>query len=363
MELARREFRRILLIKPSSLGDVVHALPVLHGLRRRYPHARIAWLIAVGCRELLEGHPQIDELIPFDRKRYGQMTRSVRATAAFVEFVSGLRARRFDLVVDLQGLFRSGFLAMATGAPVRIGFARAREFAGLFYSHRIEAGPRDEHAVPRNYRVSRLLGFRDVPIDMTLPVDARARASVDGLLAEHGVSPHERIAVMTPGARWETKVWPAAHFAAVADHLRRAHGLRVVLTGGPAEAADCQAVMAAAREPVVNLCGRSSLSELVALIDRSALLVSNDSGPMHIAAARHRPVIGVFGPTSAARTGPYSPHARVVRRGLPCSPCFLRRRVQCPHGHACLQDLGPAPVNEAADALLAALPVAAGVAT
>jgi len=352
MDLAKHEFDRILIIKPSSLGDVAHALPVLNGLRQRYPHARISWLIATGCRELLEGHPQIDELIPFDRKRYGQIGRSIRVTGEFMEFVAGLRERRFDLVIDLQGLFRSGFLAWASGAPTRIGFARAREFAWMFYSDRISPGDPDEHAVVRYYRVAPMLGFEDVPIEFRLHVPPEARANAGSLLADAGVGPGEPFALVTPGARWETKVWPARKIAAVCEHLYRVRGLKIVLAGGPGEMPDCRAVAAAADVPSGNLCGRTSLRDLIALIDASSILISNESGPMHVAVALGRPVAGVVGPTNPRRNGPFSANSRIVRHPLPCSPCYLKKLSQCRHEHACMRGVEAAEVIEAVEALL-----------
>lgn len=353
MDLAKREFERILVIKPSSLGDVAHALPVLNGLRVRYPHARIAWLIATSCREMLEGHPQIDELIPFDRKRYGQIARSIRVSGEFMEFVQGLRTRRFDLVIDLQGLFRSGFLAWASGAKTRIGFARAREFAWMFYSDRIPPGDPDEHAVVRNYRVASMLGFEHVPIEFHLHVQPEARAKAAALLAEAGVKPDERFAIVTPGARWETKIWPAEKIAGVCDHLQQAHGLKIVLAGGPGEMPDCQAVAAATAVPVSNLCGRTGIRDLIALIDASTIMLSNESGPMHVAVALGRPVAGVAGPTNPRRNGPFSANSRIVQRGMDCSPCYLKKLSQCEYGHGCMRQVEPAAVIAAVDELLA----------
>jgi lipopolysaccharide heptosyltransferase I len=352
MDLTKREFQRILIIKPSSLGDVTHALPVLNGLRHRYPAAKIAWMISTSCAELLDGHPTLDELIPFDRRRYGQMGRSIRATSEFMEFVHALRARRFDLVIDLQGLFRSGFLAWAAGAATRIGFARAREFAWMFYTHRIGPGDPDEHAVVKNYRVARLLGFDRVPLTFGLPVRPAARSTAQALLAEAGIRPGDAYAIFTPGARWETKKWPAPKMAAVADHLRQRHSLRIVAAGGPDEEADCRAFAAAVAGPVANVSGRTGLRELVALIDGAAIMVSNESGPMHIAVALGRPVAGVIGPTNPRRNGPFSPNSRIVQAGLECSPCYLRRRSQCPHGLACMDRVEPKSVIDAVDALL-----------
>ena len=158
-ELSGRSFDRMLLVKPSSLGDIVHALPVLHGLRTRYPRARIDWLAAPPFAPLLTGHPDLNDVVLFDRMRYGRMGTSPRAAKEFLDFVHGLRQRQYGLVIDLQGLFRTGFLSMASGAGVRIGFRNAREGAWLFYTHRIRVDDPDAHAVDRNYSVAKLLGF------------------------------------------------------------------------------------------------------------------------------------------------------------------------------------------------------------
>ena len=226
-------FERVLIIKPSSFGDVIHALPVLNGLRRRHPGSRISWLVSTSCAGLLQGHPQLDEIILFDRKRFGRIARSPAVTREFIRFVRDLRQRRFDLVVDLQGLFRSGFMAWAGGAKVRVGLSDAREFSWLFHTHRVEVPDRDVHAVDRYYRIAGLLGFADEPIRFELPVDAGARRAVDAMLSEVGVQPGEGYALLCPGTRWETKHWPPESFAALAALIRDRHGLAVVLAGAP----------------------------------------------------------------------------------------------------------------------------------
>ena len=187
--LAHRSFKRILLVKPSSLGDVVHALPVLHGLRARYPQARIDWLIASRWAELLESHPDLDELVVFDRRRYGRIGRSVSVTHAFLGFLHDLRARQYDLVIDLQGLLRTGFLTRATGAGVRLGFRHAREGAWAFYNYRLLIPSHtDMHAVDCSYHVAELLGFADVPVRFNLALSDGVRAEAMDLLRDGGLA-------------------------------------------------------------------------------------------------------------------------------------------------------------------------------
>jgi len=338
-ELSRRRFEHILLIKPSSLGDVIHALPVLHGLRQRYPGARISWLLASSLVDLLRGHPDLDEVIPFDRTRFAALGRSLPVTVEFAAFVRDLRARRFDLVVDLQGLFRSGFLAAASGAGVRIGFADARELGWVFYTHRLPALPFESHAAELNYRIATLLGFPDWPMRCQLHLIPEDHRVARRLLHDAGVRDGERLALLVPGARWETKRWPARKFGELADRLSRDAGYRVVLLGSRAERPLGQAVAAASGSPVIDLIGRTDLRQLMAVIAAADLVVTNDSGTKDIAAAFHRPLVCLYGPTNPRRTGPMLGRGRVVRLEVPCSPCYLKTLAQCPHEHRCLRDL------------------------
>lgn len=351
-DLVKREFRRILIIKPSSFGDVIHALPVLNGLRHRYPAARISWLVANSCAGLLEGHPALDEIIRFDRKRYGHLGRSFRVTVEFMDFVHALRARKFDLVLDLQGLFRSGFLALASGAAVRLGFGSAREFAWMFYTHRVDIRRRNMHAVDRNYLFARLLGFADVPIEFHLPIRPEARAGAARLLRTAGLAPGTPYALMAPGTRWETKLWPAGHFAETARHIRAEHGLHIVLAGAPDEVELAEHVASLIGEGVTSLAGRTTPTELTALVDGAALVVMHDSGPMHLASALGKPMVAIYGPTSPLRTGPYGREDAIARLILPCSPCYLKRVADCPHQHRCLRELTPDMIATRVDRLL-----------
>jgi heptosyltransferase I len=340
-DLTSREFRRILIIKPSSFGDVIHALPVLNGLRQRFPKARISWLVANSCAGLLEGHPALDEIIRFDRRRYGHVGRSFQVSIEFMEFVNALRARAFDLVVDLQGLFRSGFLALASGARTRIGFALAREFAWMFYSDRVAVPDPQMHAVDRNYLFARHLGFADVPISFELSVQPEGRAHAQRLLAEGGIAPGAPYLLIAPGTRWETKLWPAEHFAELARALEGETGLPLVLIGMESESEIARQVEELAGGRILNLAGRTGLPEVMALVAGASMSVMHDSGPMHLATAFDKPMVAIYGPTSPQLTGPYRRPEAVVRCETSCSPCRLKRVASCEYNHRCLRELSP----------------------
>jgi lipopolysaccharide heptosyltransferase II len=353
--------RRILLIKPSSLGDIVHALPVLAGLRDAYPDAHIAWLVGSSFAPLLADHPLLDEVITFDRHGYGKMLKNWRSLAEFAHFCVGLRRRRFDLVIDLQGLFRSGFFALVTGARQRIGFAEARELAPLLYSRRVRGtisrestrlfrsastlpqplpereGGLDSHAVERNLTLAGALGLPVEPALFPLGLRADELATARARLAQAAGEPLTEFVAVLPGTRWESKRWPAERLAELIDRLH-ADGLpRCVLLGAPDERSFSDPVRAAAHTPTVDLVGRTSLRELTALLALASLVICHDSGPMHIAAALHKPLVAIFGPTNPVRTGPYSDSARVVALPLECAPCY-RRRCLLGH-HNCMQSL------------------------
>ncbi len=337
--LADRDFRRILLIKPSSPGDIIHALPVLHGLRQRYPQAHIAWLVATSFANLLEADPAVSEVISFDRRRFGRLGRNLAVTRDFMAFVRTLRAKAFDLVIDLQGLFRSGFLSMACAAPVRIGFAASRELAWMFYTDKLPKGRPDDHAADRNYRVARLLGFDDQPMDFSIALTDADRTHASALLQEACITKGSGYVVLVPATRWETKCWPPDRFGALARLLRKRHGLSSILVGGPSDITAAQISTGTSEGAAYNLCGRTTLRELAALIERSSIVVTADSTPMHMAVAQQRPLVALFGPTNPRRTGPYGRLADVLRIDLECSPCYFKKLSQCPYQHACMQRL------------------------
>lgn len=329
---------RILIIKPSSLGDIVHALPVLAAVRRSYPSAHIAWLVGANFEALLRSHPLIDETIPFDRAHYGKMWRSWRAFADFWRLVRDLRRRKFDLVIDLQGLIRSGLMAYFSGARQRVGFAAAREFAWLFYSRRVRIPSSVKHAVEHNLHLAREVGLTIEPVDFPLAITDAERDRARQLLESAADNrPVPRITAIVIGARWSSKIWPADRFTELIDRLHLEGEVRCVLLGAPSDRTISDEIIKRAGRPPLDLVGRTNLRELTALLELAERVICLDSGPMHIAAALGKPVVAIFGPTNAAKTGPYSPLATVVSKPLACSPCYRRN---CPLGHhACMKEL------------------------
>ena len=327
---------RVLIIKPSALGDVVTALPVLRGLRRSFPEARIDWLVSRSCAPLVAEDDELSGVVPFDRRRFGRMAYDPASAAAFVRFCRALRRARYDWTIDLQGLFRSGFLTAVTRAPVRAGFAAARELAGMFYNHALPIARTPSHTVDRNIALARSLGVDARPDDYRLCVSDAGRRWAQQFVADRGGG----VIVVAPATRWVTKLYPARHWRVVIDRLARC--APVVLVAGPGE--EHLTAPLTGGDNVIDLTGQTTLAQLVGLIAEARGLVCCDSAAMNIAAAVDTPQTVLIGPTDPDRTGPYGPTASVVRTSLPCRACLKRK---CRHV-SCMQTINPARVVAAA---------------
>lgn len=373
-DLRTADFSRILLIKPSALGDIVHTLPVLVKLRARFPKARIDWMVTPENAELVRCHPALSNVVIFARRELARIGRSKKATLGFFRLLRQLRSARYDLVIDLHGQLRSAFFALATGAKVRIGFDRpvrperrvsseqalqnatrrgwagAREGSWLAYTHRIPIPTLDVHAVDRYLWLGEMLGFDNAPPDFTMHLPNEAEQNAARILREHGLA-DKPFALFVPGTIWETKHWTPEGFAGAARGLMR-NGLAVALAGTMRDRERCERIVALAPGSI-DLSGKtSSPAELAALIRRAKICITNDSGSLHLAVALGRPVVSVFGPTNPVRVGPYRQPESVVRLDLPCSPCNFRRLSQCPFDHKCMRDLPAEMVLERAREIL-----------
>ena len=342
--------RRLLLVKPSSLGDVVHAVATAWALKERWPGLHLTWLVNSNLESLVRPISCVDATIGFERNRFKGLMAPLTNRGELRSFTGTLRAGKFDAVLDLQGLFRSGLFSWLTRAPVRVGDRDAREGAWWFYTDRVETPEQPVHARERYAALAAALGAGR-PARQDLDVTEPERESARTLLREAGHAGGPIIAVC-PGARWESKVYPARHFAAVLDELAEQAGVaQPVLVGGDDIASICDELVGhCTRARPVNLAGKTNLRVLAALLDQADLLLTCDSGPMHIAAAQGTPTLAIFGPTDPVRTGPYGQLGNVVRGQCELMPCLKRH---CPGmGMKCMRDLSPGVVAEKALALL-----------
>ncbi|MBN2212557.1 MAG: lipopolysaccharide heptosyltransferase I [Sedimentisphaerales bacterium] len=352
LDLRHSTFERILIVKPSSLGDIVRALPVLHGLRRRFSKTMINWLVRPEFADILPGKPALDEKILFDRKRFARLGISYGATRDFLQLLRQLRRRQFDLVIDLQGLFRSGFITRATGAPVRVGFAHAREGAARFYTHPIKVDP-DLHHVEECRQVARAIGVDTESLCFDMNLDAEATTQAVTLLMRFGLGQGEGYYVILPGGTHEAKRWPVANWVELVTSLKKIHNIRlVILAGGGEEKAIAEAITQGkvgqrptlhADAGVINLAGQTTLRQLVALLKEARWVVGNDSGPLHIAAALGTPVVGLYGPTNPRLVGPFGQMDGVVQAGSD----IPRRRRYSPHPDHAMKNIAPKLVIDA----------------
>jgi heptosyltransferase-1 len=295
--------KNILIIKPSSLGDIVMALPALSALRKSFPEAKISWFIRPEFAPLLKNHPHLTETILFDRKFLGQAWFNPRAMAALLSLIWRLNRSKFDAVIDLQGLFRTASLSWLSGCKRRFGMADAGEFAHIFYTHKVAQDKDCIHLVDYYLKIVREAGASKTQVQFLLPVDPAAGV-VNRLLKTKGIKP-DGYAVFVPTSAHRDKCWPVECFAALADKISSQFHLSIVATGAASEKSTIERLRNAASVSITNLAGVTSLSELVALLKAARLVVSNDTGPGHIAAALGVPVVLIFGPTNPARVAPY----------------------------------------------------------
>ncbi|MDT8389795.1 MAG: glycosyltransferase family 9 protein [Lentisphaeria bacterium] len=319
----------ILIIKPSSLGDVVHAFPAVSLIHARHPEATITWVVNDTYAEVVELFPHVDDVALFKRGRWGNITR----WHEFLAFANDLRKRKFDLIIDFQGLFRSGLLAFLAGGTRRVGFARSREGASLFYTEKILTPANIHHAVEKNlFLAASAVG---VPLPDTRDALPEMRRSHDGekqadiLFHMHHIKPGGKIVAVAPAARWKSKMFPPEFFAKVMDRVTERHpDVTFWILGTENERPVGEMVLDACHQcrPEI-LMGEANLVTLVEMLRRSDTLLTNDTGPMHLAAAFGCPVVALFSSTNPDLTGPYGRGHVVLQGSCQMGPCLNR---ECP---------------------------------
>ena len=309
----------ILIVRLGALGDIVHALPVAAALRARFPDARIDWVVDERHRELLE-------LVPVVDRRIVLRTRSAGLLLRVTELRRTLTRESYDVAIDVQGLLKSAVVARLSGARRVLGFTtpQLRERAArLFYTETHDPGD-TAHVVEKNLTLAASLGADESRIRFPLVVPASA--ALDAMRDRRSVAGETPFVVLNPGAAWPNKRWPSDRFGAVAQWLRRERGLSSVVTWGPGDEAMAAAVVDGSAG-AADLAPPTSIADLVAIVREAALMVSGDTGPVHLAAAVGTPIVGIYGPTDAARNGPWSAADVAVSRFTDCG-CHHQRRCR-----------------------------------
>lgn len=343
---------RILIVRLSALGDIVHAVPVLAALRRHEPGVEVDWLVEEAYEPVLclvDGLRQ--RIVVRTSKKGGTPTSPVGTggprfdggPVGYLRAAAYLRRQRYDVALDLQGLIKSAVWARVSGARRVIGFSREhlREPLAASLHHEHVTPPHPAHVIQKNLALAAHLGASTTPVELPLRVDASAgtREALARTLAGH------RYAVLNAGAAWPNKRWPAERFGALASALHRRHGLVSLITWGPAERALAEAIVAASAG-TARLSPPTTVADLAAVLRDAALVVSGDTGPLHIAAAVGAPLVGLYGPTWPERNGPWHPDDVVISRADRCR-CHHKRR--CLTGAPCIETISVDEVIAAAD--------------
>lgn len=342
---------KILIVKLSSVGDVIHALPVAAALKRRWPDSSVTWVVETAARSLVENHQYIDEIIVFDKAR--------KADIGYLRsFAKVLRLHRYDYCIDLQGLAKSALIALCVRATRKIGWYNMREGSWLV-SKRTTGPCRKEHVVERYLDVVRTLGA-EVPMgvaDFGIGFSEREISAAEKICCDNGLNLEDcKYAVLASGSMWQTKRWPTGCFGELAALLAK-DGFVPVLVGASnecelaAEVVEAFKVKCAGKNSlkIINLTGKTSLKELAYVVSKAQIFVGNDSGPLHLAVAVGTYCVALFGPTNVERTGPYGKQCRVIC--TECLKCGCMKR-ECPLQATCMQDISPKIVQRAVTEIL-----------
>ncbi|MBX9685832.1 MAG: glycosyltransferase family 9 protein [Candidatus Obscuribacterales bacterium] len=362
---------KVLIIRLSAMGDIVHGLPAAALLKKRLPGLELSWLVEAAGIPLLEGNPVVDRLIVFPKKKWLQQLPSVSGffatTAEAQRFVGMLRASKFDAVLDFQGLLKSSLLGFLSGSNLRLGFKGTREGAESLLTHALDVGDyfgSQSHVVDLNIRLAdyacRLLqsalpgtagdtqaenqSYIYDSVEFPLPqADAEAKSFAQSVVSGFGSVEGAPLIAFIPGTTWQSKIWESKNWIELGKLCLERKGASLLLLGGRSEQKSNAEIAAALGARVIDLSGKTDIKQLIALFAMTDIVVGADTGPLHLAAASGNPrVLAVFGSTPPERNGPYGPQCRYISLNLDCQPCF---RKTCPLGTlACLKELSPEAV-------------------
>jgi lipopolysaccharide heptosyltransferase I len=345
--------REILIIRLSSIGDVIHCTPVAEALKAAWPDCKITWLVGEVCADLIKYNPYIDEIMVWSRERFDKHLRSYEFNQAFTlwrDLQKQLATKVFYAALDIHGLFLTGMIARQVKTSRRIGMRDAKELNPLFMTD--TADPIGKHIAERYLGVLTSLGISPDNREMTLIVPEEAKQFAQNYLKKENVRPQDKLAVLVPGTTWSTKNWPPEFFAATAERLNK--DFKILLCGGKNECLMGNEITAKAGVPIINTIGQTSLLEMAALLERATVVVAGDTGPLYMAAALKVPTVAIFGPTNPATYALPGKQNVAICNQHSCSFCH---KTKCPNGNAvCMRSVLPAQVVEGVYHVLAHIP-------
>jgi len=322
--------QKFLIIKLSSIGDIVHALPFLRTLRANRPNAYIAWIIEESFQDLIKCNPDLDEVIPV-RTRYWRKNINIKSWNEIYQTRKLLKKREFDWTFDLQGLIKTGFIARMTGAPNRAGFHRSNcreKINAWFNNHRSKYLSTDSHIVDRCLSQLSILGDFHPQTEFSLPICEKDEQASEAFMVKNSKLTEKPIAGINPGAGFPTKLWSIERYARLADKITEELGFSILLTWGPGEEEMVRSIAESMKQKSW-IAPATTIAESIGLYKKLSLFVGSDSGPFHICWALDIPTVSVWGPTDPNRNGAYSKNHKAVFHKLNCSFCWKR---QCPLG-------------------------------
>ncbi|MGL5269361.1 MAG: glycosyltransferase family 9 protein [Selenomonadaceae bacterium] len=326
--------KNILIVKLSAIGDVIHALPVSYAIKETFPEARVTWVVEPPAYDLLVNNPYIDEIILFEKKKFKSFWGFIKNINPFRK---KLQQHKYDVVLDLQGLFKSAVIAWLSGADVKLGCANMREGSDKI-SRPVSGLHADGHIVERYLDVVRELGCRVETVVFPMEVTGKEADIACKLITQAGADINNAYVVLAPGANWPNKRWPTKYYADLVDWLYNQKIIPVIIGGGVVDERLAAEIEAAAEIPPVNLVGRTTLKQVAYIIKRAQAVVGGDTGPVHLGAGLGAPTVMVMGPTDAKRNGPYGQLENAIEVAYDCRWCWKR---QCRFSKDCLLGIDP----------------------
>lgn len=333
--------KNILIVKLSSIGDVIHALPVSYVIKETYPDVHLTWVVEPPAYDIVAMDACVDEIIVFHKKDF-------RSLGGFLKHIGPFRQkiqeRTYDAVLDLQGLFKSAAIAFLAKAPkhMKFGMWNMREGSQLV-SQPVRGAHVHGHVIERYLDTARAIGCKVKEVRLPLVVPAREQDLTHRIVSQAGADMRNPYVVLVIGASWPTKCWPDKHFAALGDWLYKQRIIPILVGSGPVESQKAASIAKQMEIPPINLVGSLNFKQLAYLFQQSAAVVGGDTGPTHLAVGLQAPVIMMMGPTFPRRTGPYGQMDKLLVADRSCKECMKRA---CPLGHDCLDIITPAQVEE-----------------
>jgi heptosyltransferase I len=329
--LITRKPEKILVVRLSAIGDVVHVLPALRSLRSNFPESKITWLVEDRACDILTDHPDIDEVIVYPRKRWQReilkINKSLNTISDILFFYKKLRKEHYDLVIDFQGNLKSGIINLITGSENTIGFGKGycKEFNYLSTQYHAYPPRKKMHRIEKNLSLLKELGIKSRFQRPRLPVSKTDEEHISKFI-DANINSSIPIIIVHPGTSkfGSYKQWPALNYALLADKILESYDANVIFSWGPGEIDVVNKIVTNMKHKALVACETKSIKQLIELIRRAGLFIGGDTGPLHIASIMDIPVVGIYGPKDPAIYGPYNGRSIVIKKDVPCSPCKKR---------------------------------------